>query len=95
MSRVGVEDLVHLLERFTPVQIIISIPTYTSFFVQNLLGLRAEEPNIDTGKEGTGSEEEESAKLDVLKHGWGDKANNKVAQPVGASRDRDTLGSAT
>lgn len=76
MSGVGVEDLVHLLERFT-------------------LGLRAEEPNIDTGKECAGAEEEESAKLDVLKHGRGDKANNKVAQPVGASRDRDTLGSAT
>lgn len=96
MSGVGVENLVHLLERFTPVQIIISIQTRKQvFFVQNLLGLRAEEPNIDTGKECAGAEEEESAKLDVLKHGRGDKANNKVAQPVGASRDRDTLGSAT
>lgn len=76
MSRVGVEDLVHLLERFTH-------------------GLRAEEPDVETGKECEGAKEKEGAVFDVLKHGWGDETNNKVAQPVGASRNGDTLGSAT
>lgn len=61
----------------------------------NLHGLRAEEPDVETGKECEGAKEKEGAVLDVLKHGWGDETNNKVAQPVGASRDGDTLGSAT
>lgn len=76
MGSVGVEDLVHLLKRFTH-------------------GLRAEEPDVETGKECKGAKEKEGAVLDVLKHGWGDETNDKVAQPVGAGSDGDTLGSTT
>ena len=99
MSRVGVEDLVHLLERFTPVENHQHPNYFTKHGVimrsHNLHGLRAEEPDVETGKECEGAKEKEGAVFDVLKHGWGDETNNKVAQPVGASRNGDTLGSAT
>lgn len=100
MGRVGVEDLVHLLERFTPVEnksaFQLILPDTGSYIPShNLHGLRAEEPDVETGKECKGAKEKEGAVLDVLKHGWGDETNDKVAQPVGAGGDGDTLGSTT
>lgn len=100
MGSVGVEDLVHLLKRFTPVEnhqhFNLFHQTIGSYIPShNLHGLRAEEPDVETGKECKGAKEKEGAVLDVLKHGWGDETNDKVAQPVGACSDGDTLGSTT